>query len=144
MKTLGLTKLRSIENGEVHLKAESLCLHDTINWESILNSKNSYTLSKITNEDKNCASEGYTCDATCDGCWSTGPKSCQFCKTYKLDDRCVEKCDGVQKSNANQLQYIYLSNNETRECQFCHVECKHGCTGPVNKKINVFCKHLLK
>ena len=54
LKTLGLTKLNSIENGEVHLKGESLCLHDSINWDLILSTKNSLTYNKLTNEGKNC------------------------------------------------------------------------------------------
>ena len=161
LKTLGLTKLKSIENGEVHLKAESLCLHDSINWDLILSTKNSLTYNKLINEGKNCGniilistsykncvkfylffrqeSEGYMCDQACNGCWNVGPKSCQFCKTYKLDDRCVEECSGQQKSNNDKLQYIYLSKNETRECDYCHIECKNGCSGPVRKlsKINM-------
>ncbi len=54
LKTLGLTKLKSIENGEVHLKAESLCLYDTINWDLMLSTKNALAYSKSTMEGKNC------------------------------------------------------------------------------------------
>ena len=46
LKTLGLIKLRSIENGDVHIKGESLCLHNSIDWVSILNRKNSISLNK--------------------------------------------------------------------------------------------------
>ena len=54
LRTLGLTKLRSIENGEVYIKAESLCLCNTIKWDSILNIKNSLTYSKSINQEINC------------------------------------------------------------------------------------------
>ena len=73
------------------------------------------------------AETDYSCDPTCNGCWSTGPKSCQFCKTYKLEDQCVEDCKGTQINNV----YAYLADTEKRECKFCHPECKLGCNGTV-------------
>ena len=61
----------------------------------------------------------------CNGCWSTGSNACQFCKTYKLDDMCLESCDRSFVNN----RWLYLSNNETRECEYCNDECKLGCRG---------------
>jgi hypothetical protein len=72
--------------------------------------------------------DGYVCDQACDGCWSTGSHSCQFCKTFKLDDRCVEDCENKMVDG----KYLYLKNNQTRECDYCHEECKKGCYGPTN------------
>ena len=45
LKTLGLNKLRAIENGIVQLQTEVLCLFDTINWTSILSRENSLVVS---------------------------------------------------------------------------------------------------
>ena len=46
LKTLGLTKLRSIESGIVHLQTEQLCLFDTLNWEAIIGKKNQFSIKK--------------------------------------------------------------------------------------------------
>jgi hypothetical protein len=114
LRTLGLTKLKSIENGEIHVKAEALCLHHTIDWAAILHSSNSWTINTLTTV-QGCQDQGYKCDSSCAGCWSTGATSCQFCKTFKLDNKCVESCEGVHTNAHGQLNYIYLSDNETRD-----------------------------
>jgi hypothetical protein len=67
------------------------------------------------------------CNNACNGCWSNGPKACQMCKMFKLNDECVERCD----ANFINERYTYLHNKETRECRYCHAECKYGCNGPV-------------
>lgn len=41
LRFLSLKKLRSIENGDIVLSAQNLCLHDTIDWEIITKRKNS-------------------------------------------------------------------------------------------------------
>ena len=46
IKTLGLNKLKSIENGQIHFQTEQLCLHDTINWNLITNKTNSFFVAK--------------------------------------------------------------------------------------------------
>ncbi len=127
LKTLDLFKLKQIEKGDVILKTDSLCLSNTIDWEAIINRKNSFILNQNESKVVECMREGYVCDSACKGCWSTGSKACQFCKTYKLDEICVEKCEG----NFINDRYTYLENNNTRECKYCHQECLEGCTGPV-------------
>ena len=72
--------------------------------------------------------DGYVCDNACSGCWSTGSKSCQMCKTFKLDEQCVQKCE----NNFINGRYTYVHNKNTRECRYCHPECKNGCNGPVS------------
>ena len=57
------------------------------------------------------AKEGYVCDQSCSGCWSTGPKSCQLCKTYKLDDFCVDQCE----NNFLNGKFIYLVSFQNKE-----------------------------
>ena len=54
LKTLGLNKLKTIENGDVVIKAESLCLHNTIDWISILNKKNSLNINKQITLENSC------------------------------------------------------------------------------------------
>jgi L1 cell adhesion molecule len=144
-----LNKLKVIEKGDVYLKTESLCMFDSINWSSILNKMNGININKQNVEyaKNNCckyfdkilsiiifklnlinskAKDGYVCDPSCNGCWSTGAHSCQFCKTYKLEDRCVETCESNQMVDN---RYLYLKNNSTRECNYCHKECRKGCEG---------------
>ncbi len=74
------------------------------------------------------AAQGLVCDQTCNGCWSTGPTACQFCKQYKLEQSCVHSCGDGQLTNG---RYTYVANNATRECRYCHPEWKGACTGPV-------------
>jgi len=50
IKTLGLNKLKSIENGQIYFLTEQLCLHDTINWHLITNKTNSIFVSKTNVE----------------------------------------------------------------------------------------------
>ena len=66
---------------------------------------------------------GQVCNEMCLGCWSNGSTDCQLCKTYKLEDRCVNEC--------GQNESTYIANRDTRECRYCHSECKNGCSGPV-------------
>jgi hypothetical protein len=75
-----------------------------------------------------CEADGYICDSSCLGCWSTGPRSCQICKSYKLDDMCLPSCEDGSVING---KHIYLNDTSTRECHYCHAECKSGCYGPV-------------
>lgn len=48
LKTLGLKKLKTIENGDVHLQTSSICLEDTIDWKPIMNKNNSIRVNKIS------------------------------------------------------------------------------------------------
>ena len=64
----------------------------------------------------------------CNGCWSTENSMCQFCKTYKLEDTCIDQCNNVKIAN----QSLYVSDIENRVCDYCHPECKSGCSGPVS------------
>ena len=79
------------------------------------------------------------CDAACRGCWSTGASFCQFCKTYKLDEACVERCGEELNATING-KHVFLRNKETRECQYCHDECAGGCRGPADTDC-VACAH---
>lgn len=137
LRTLGLNKLKKIEKGEVYFKTEQLCLSNTIDWKSIVSQPNSLTISQNETMKQTCEQNGYVCDPACAGCWSTGPKSCQFCKAYKLADICVESCNGTLVNNS----YIYLQNEATRECKFCHSECE-DCNGPTEYDC-LKCKNLM-
>jgi hypothetical protein len=56
---------------------------------------------------------------------------CQFCKTYKFYDRCVDNC----KSETFNGRFLYESDANNRVCDLCHPECDEGCTGPVRLSI---------
>lgn len=142
LKTLNFNKLKRIENGLVQIYTKHLCLFDTINWNQILPSPNALIISKSSREYavKNCARDGYSCDSTCAGCWSTGPKSCQICKTYKLDDTCIESCNNTQING----KFTYVDNQVTRECAYCHEQCHSGCTGPSEYECTTCASYFLK
>ncbi|CAF0744980.1 unnamed protein product [Brachionus calyciflorus] len=123
LRTLNLKKLKSIENGDVYLSAELLCLHNTIDWFSITKRNNSLILK--SNTSLQC--DNFKCHPACTGCWSTGPDYCQFCKSFKLDDLCIEKCANEYKIHN---RYTFIENNDNRLCRYCHNECKNGCRGP--------------
>lgn len=73
--------------------------------------------------------EGFKCEKMCQGCWSNSSTDCQFCKAYKLEDRCVDEC-GSNWTHING-RLTYIMNKQTRECGYCHSECVDGCTGSV-------------
>jgi hypothetical protein len=54
LKTLGLLKLRKIENGDVHLQTSQICLEDTIDWGAIMNRNNSIRVIKQSTRE-NCS-----------------------------------------------------------------------------------------
>jgi L1 cell adhesion molecule len=132
-----MNKLKSIEKGEVYLKGSRLCLERTVNWSQILrtNKKNGFV--SFTRDAAACQADGYVCDSACSGCWGLGPTSCQFCRTYKLNEVCVNSCNAGDTHNDS---HIYVANSETRECGFCHPECSGGCTGPTELDCAT-CKH---
>ncbi|RNA35666.1 Epidermal growth factor receptor, partial [Brachionus plicatilis] len=95
LRFLNLKKLRSIENGEIYLSAENLCLHNTINWQAITKKKNS-VIDKLKMK-PSCGD--LKCHIACEGCWSPDQSYCQFCKNYKLEDLCIENCEGSLINN---------------------------------------------
>lgn len=62
----------------------------------------------------------------CNGCWSVENNMCQFCKTYKIGDACVNDC----RLKPFQGRYLYVLEEANRVCEHCHPQCKYGCTGP--------------
>ena len=92
--------------------------------------------------------QGLVCDKACKGCWSTGSTACQFCKDFKLDQTCIHSCGDGKLLNG---RFTYLANPDTRECKYCHPECKNGCSGPVitfqlksKNEINLITNFLIK
>jgi hypothetical protein len=103
LKTLNFNKLKRIETGLVQIHTKQLCLFNTVNWTSILaeSAKSLVVRSEVREyAERHCARDGYVCDGACSGCWSTGPTSCQMCKTYKLEDVCVQSCATRVKTGA--------------------------------------------
>ena len=162
IKTLNLKSFQKLENGRIIIKSESLCLHDSIYWPTI-SSKNVEIIHPIN---PNCckltftyfhypsnhidpvfhlfqnllAADGYVCDSMCNGCWSTQNSMCQLCKTYKLNDVCVDHCDNVTINGMS----LYVADSTNRICEYCDEQCKFGCTGPVCPfKLNFWLKLLL-
>jgi epidermal growth factor receptor len=139
VRTLGMKKLKSIEKGDVYFKASRLCLDRTINWSKVLKTDKLNGFASFNRDEATCRAEGYVCDSACDGCWGLGPTACQFCRTFKLNGICVNSCNAGDTFNNS---YIYVENEETRECNFCHPECSGGCTGPSEYDC-VACKNLM-
>jgi hypothetical protein len=74
------------------------------------------------------AKDNFVCHSACKGCWGVNSKDCQFCKTFKLEDHCVNHC-GNEKIDD---RFTYVADPETRLCKYCHNECLNGCKGPVS------------
>lgn len=127
LKSLGLRSLRKIRAGGVSiLENKNLCL-STINWDQILSKPQSNTVSIKKNADEyECESNGLICDKQCskDGCWGPDPTECLSCRSYKLEDKCVESCD-TQKG-------VYDTGSEKLICAYCDEQCDGQCSGPGN------------
>uniref|UniRef100_A0A3B1JXU7 Receptor protein-tyrosine kinase n=1 Tax=Astyanax mexicanus TaxID=7994 RepID=A0A3B1JXU7_ASTMX len=74
------------------------------------------------------------CDQECrtlngtPSCHGPGADQCVECAHFKDGSNCVSQCaNGVPGMN-NRLIWTFVDKN--RQCQPCHPNCTHGCTGP--------------
>ncbi|KAG8192328.1 hypothetical protein JTE90_002148 [Oedothorax gibbosus] len=125
LESLNMRSLKKISSGGVAiLENERLCFANTINWQRVMKSNSHSILLQSNGNETMCRRKDLTCYSQCstDGCWGPAPNECLSCKTYKLDDTCVEKCDN--------LDGIYDAGNYM--CEYCHEECLGQCFGPRN------------
>jgi len=64
------------------------------------------------------------CSSECsdEGCWGPLDDQCVSCLNFRLGRRCINRCEAVTG--------VYISG--PRECQYCHPECQHNCSGDVS------------
>ncbi|XP_076329616.1 epidermal growth factor receptor-like isoform X2 [Tachypleus tridentatus] len=126
LESLNLNSLKKIHSGRVIvLENEDLCFVEDINWERMTSPSSLNTRDNLieNNADKEkCQARGLVCDDKCseDGCWGPRVNDCLSCKTYRLDDECIENCT-VRTG-------IYYASEKM--CNYCHEECDGECFGP--------------
>ncbi|XP_050044786.1 epidermal growth factor receptor isoform X5 [Dermacentor andersoni] len=123
LKSLNLRSLKKIRSGSIAiLENKDLCFADSVDWYQVMKS-NAHNVLLQRNADKaECEAQKLVCHPQCSssGCWGPAPNECLSCKSYRLEDTCIDKCD-TPKS-------IYDDGNFV--CKHCHEECLGECSGP--------------
>ncbi|KAH7966620.1 hypothetical protein HPB49_018110 [Dermacentor silvarum] len=123
LKSLNLRSLKKIRSGSIAiLENKDLCFADSVDWYQVLKS-NAHNVLLQRNADKaDCEAQKLICHPQCSssGCWGPAPNECLSCKSYRLEDTCIDKCDTPNS--------IYDDGNFV--CKHCHEECLGECSGP--------------
>ncbi|XP_015916068.1 epidermal growth factor receptor isoform X2 [Parasteatoda tepidariorum] len=132
--SLNMRSLKKISSGSVAiLENENLCFADNLNWQRVMKSQSHSILLQSNGNKTMCEEKNLKCHLQCstDGCWGSGANECLSCKSYKLDDTCIERCDVMEG--------IY--NAGMNLCKRCHQECLGQCFGPGNGNCSA-CRHV--
>lgn len=123
LKSLNLRSLKKIRSGSIAiLENKDLCFADSVDWYQVMKS-NAHNVLLQRNADKaDCEAQKLVCHPQCSssGCWGPASNECLSCKSYRLDDTCIDKCDTSKG--------IYDDGNFV--CKHCHEECLGECSGP--------------
>nr|KAG5713347.1 hypothetical protein BaRGS_024895 [Batillaria attramentaria] len=136
LKSLELTSLKSVRNGNVYILAnQQLCYAYTINWNELFLHSGQKAQVGFNKAPDHCEREGLVCDRQCneDGCWGAGPNRCLKCKVYEFEE------EHLCLSNCSDRPLLY-HHGEGR-CKRCHEECNNSCTGPENTDCDA-CAHV--
>lgn len=123
LRSLNLRSLKRIQSGGVAiLENKDLCFVDTTDWKQVMKSTTGTKLLQGNANSTTCMQKGLVCHSQCStsGCWGPEPSECLSCRSYRLEDTCVDRCDPSQG--------IYDAGNSL--CKRCHAECDGSCTGP--------------
>lgn len=123
LKSLNLRSLKKIRSGSIAiLENKDLCFADSVDWYQVMKSS-AHNVLLQRNADKDvCEAQKLVCHPQCSasGCWGPAPNECLSCKSYRLEDTCIDKCDTSKG--------IYDNGNYV--CKHCHEECLGECSGP--------------
>ncbi|XP_064475004.1 epidermal growth factor receptor-like isoform X2 [Ornithodoros turicata] len=123
LKSLNLRSLRKIRSGSVAiLENKDLCFASSVDWHQIVKSNVHSVLLQRNSNDTDCQALNLVCHPQCStsGCWGPAPNECLSCKSFRLDDTCIEKCE-TSKGIFDNGNYV---------CNRCHEECLGECFGP--------------
>ncbi|KAM7285491.1 epidermal growth factor receptor isoform X2 [Ixodes scapularis] len=123
LKSLNLRSLNKIRSGSVAiLENKDLCFADSVDWYQVMKSSAHNILLQRNANRTDCEAQNLVCHSQCStsGCWGPAPNECLSCKSYRLEDTCIEKCDTSKG--------IYDNGNYV--CKHCHEECLGECYGP--------------
>ena len=98
--SLNLRSLKSVRAGSIAiLENKDLCFAKSIDWKKIMGTHNNLTVHNIllqsNGDEEMCRNKGLICDPQCasDGCWGPGSEECLSCRSYRLENTCVESCN---------------------------------------------------
>ncbi|KAL8617989.1 hypothetical protein ACOMHN_040213 [Nucella lapillus] len=136
LKSLDLTSLRRIANGNVYILGNPhLCYAYTIAWRHLFDTSKQKPHVSYNKSPNNCTLDDEVCDPQCssEGCWGKGPNRCLKCLMYEFPDQhlCLNNCSDVP--------LLYHAGEQ--KCQRCHSECASSCTGPENTQCDQ-CAHV--
>ncbi|KAH8040427.1 hypothetical protein HPB51_010207 [Rhipicephalus microplus] len=123
LKSLNLRSLKKIRSGSIAiLENKDLCFADSVDWYQVMKSSAHNVLLQRNADKADCEAQKLVCHPQCSssGCWGPAPNECLSCKSYRLDDTCIDKCDTSKG--------IYDDGNFV--CKHCHEECLGECSGP--------------
>ncbi|XP_077514213.1 epidermal growth factor receptor isoform X4 [Amblyomma americanum] len=123
LKSLNLRSLKKIRSGSIAiLENKDLCFADSVDWYQVMKSSAHNVLLQRNADEDQCKTQGLVCHPQCSssGCWGPAPNECLSCKSYRLEDTCIDKCDTSKG--------IYDNGNYV--CKHCHEECLGECSGP--------------
>lgn len=123
LKSLNLRSLKKIRSGSIAiLENKDLCFADSVDWYQVMKSSAHNVLLQRNADKADCEAQKLVCHPQCSssGCWGPAPNECLSCKSYRLEDTCIDKCDTSKG--------IYDNGNYV--CKHCHEECLGECSGP--------------
>ncbi|XP_046377160.1 epidermal growth factor receptor-like isoform X2 [Haliotis rufescens] len=133
LKTLELSSLRSVKNGDIWIIAnKDLCLADSVNWAGILHNPKQVAEVRSNRLEINCTKDGQVCSRECSshGCWGVGANKCVSCRNKMLANKklCVASCTDIYNFYEEQP----TNGSKIGICHPCNDQCASSCTGPDN------------
>ncbi|KAK7443724.1 hypothetical protein BaRGS_00040448, partial [Batillaria attramentaria] len=136
LKSLELSSLKSIRNGNVYILAnQQLCYANTVDWSTLFAHRQQKAQVGYNRSPDDCEKEGFVCDEQCadSGCWGAGPNQCVVCRNAEVlgEHLCLGNCSILPR--------LYQAGES--QCRRCDSECANSCTGPENTDCDA-CKHV--